>query len=121
MKLVHVAEMFKLLGERTRFRIVNLLIARGEICVQALQHTLDEPQAKISRHLFALKSAGLVTYRREGQMMLYFLPENQNEHQRMLVGCIRDHYSTLPELKADLNHFDELDREGLLCCRPKKG
>ena len=119
MQLSHVADMFKLVGEKTRFRIVSLLIARGEMCVQTLQNTLNEPQAKISRHLFALKAAGFVSQRRDGQMMLYYLPETQNEDQLMLVSCIRDHYSTLPELRADINHFDDLDKQGLLCCRPK--
>lgn len=121
MKLTRVAEMFKLLGERTRFRIVNLLGARDELCVQTLQRTLGEPQAKISRHLFTLKAAGFVTYRRDGQMMLYSLARTQNAHQTMLINCIKDHYSTLPELQADLRHFDDLDQKGLLCCRPKSG
>ncbi len=117
MNLSHVAEMFKLVGEKTRFRIVHLLLRRGELCVQTLQQALHQPQAKISRHLFVLKSAGLVNARRQGQMIMYSLPHALNEHQQMLLQCIDSHYSNLPELQADLRHFDNLDAQGVLCCR----
>lgn len=117
MNLTHVADMFKLVGEKTRFRIVNLLAQRGELCVQTLQQALSQPQAKISRHLFVLRSAGFVDWRRQGQMVMYSLPEKMSEHQQMLITCINGHYATLPELQADLRNFDKLDEQGVLCCR----
>ena len=117
MNLNHVADMFKLIGERTRFRIVHLLIKRGELCVQTLQQALRQPQAKISRHLFVLRSSGFVNSRRQGQMIMYSLPESMNEHQQMLLSCINEHYANLPELKQDLDFFDKLDNQGVLCCR----
>jgi ArsR family transcriptional regulator len=115
--LTHVADMFKLVGEKTRFRIVHLLAQRGELCVQTLQQALHQPQAKISRHLFVLKSAGFVQTRRQGQMALYSLPGVMNQHQQMLISCINEHYCRLPELQADLRRFDQLDAQGALCCR----
>ncbi|MDR1396369.1 MAG: metalloregulator ArsR/SmtB family transcription factor [Desulfarculales bacterium] len=115
--LTHVADMFKLVGEKTRFRIVHLLIKRGELCVQTLQQALKQPQAKISRHLFVLRSSGFVQWRRQGQMIMYSLPRQMNEQQQMLMDCINNHYSSLPELQADLRLFDHLDSQGVLCCR----
>jgi ArsR family transcriptional regulator len=115
--LAHVADLFKLVGEKTRFRIIHLLIKRGELCVQTLQQSLRQPQAKISRHLFVLRSAGFVQGRRRKQMIMYSLPPQMSEQQRMLVNCIDDHYANLPELQADLRLFDHLDHQGVLCCR----
>jgi ArsR family transcriptional regulator len=115
--LTHVADMFKLVGEKTRFRIIHLLIKRGELCVQTLQQSLRQPQAKISRHLFVLRSAGFVQARRRKQMIMYSLPRQMSEQQRMLMNCLNDHYSNLPELQADLRFFDHLDHQGVLCCR----
>jgi hypothetical protein len=85
--------------------------------VQTLQQSLRQPQAKISRHLFVLRSSGFVQGRRRKQMIMYSLPPQMSEQQRMLVNCINDHYSSLPELQADLRLFDQLDRQGVLCCR----
>jgi ArsR family transcriptional regulator len=59
-------------GEPTRLRILNLL-RRGSICVCDLQAVLDLPQPTVSRHLAALRHAGLVLDFREGPRVIYSL------------------------------------------------
>jgi ArsR family transcriptional regulator len=61
-----------LLADPTRLRIINLL-SRGELCVCYFVEILGESQPKISRHLAALREAGVVKGRREGKWMHYSL------------------------------------------------
>lgn len=61
---------FQALGDKTRLRLLNLM-ADQEICVCFLVEVIGAPQPKISRHLAYLRSAGIVTARREGKWMHY--------------------------------------------------
>jgi DNA-binding transcriptional ArsR family regulator len=54
----------------TRLHILEAL-ARREACVCHLTALLGQRQAHVSQHLRVLKDAGLVTDRREGQMVYY--------------------------------------------------
>ena len=63
--IAELAEIFKILGEPTRVRILQALSVE-ELCVCDLYSALDLPQPKVSRHLAALRDAGVVAVRREG-------------------------------------------------------
>jgi ArsR family transcriptional regulator, arsenate/arsenite/antimonite-responsive transcriptional repressor len=80
---------FRALADPTRLRLVNLL-QYGEQCVCQLVEALELPQPKVSRHLAALKKAGLVTSRKKSNWMYYSLKEAGNEfHERLLVTLER--------------------------------
>ena len=68
----NLVELFKALADETRLRILNLLFER-ELCVCDVMAVLDVSQSKASRHLIALKRAGLLNDRREAQWMHYSL------------------------------------------------
>jgi ArsR family transcriptional regulator, arsenate/arsenite/antimonite-responsive transcriptional repressor len=63
-------EMLKAAGDPTRLRLLNLL-RLGNICVCDLQAVLRIPQTMASRHLAALRHAGLVSYQRKGMRIVY--------------------------------------------------
>jgi len=63
--------LFKALADETRLRAVLLLETRGELCVCELTHALGVSQPKMSRHLAALREAGLVSDRRQGLWVFY--------------------------------------------------
>lgn len=65
--------LFQLLSDPTRLRCLLLMQAEGELCVCELTHALDLSQPKISRHLAALRDAGVVSSRRQGQWVYYQL------------------------------------------------
>lgn len=65
-------ELLKAAGEPTRLRILNLL-REGSICVCEIQAFLQLPQPTVSRHLAALRHAGLVSHRRDGTRIMYAL------------------------------------------------
>ena len=62
-----LVSIFKALSDETRLRIVKLL-EHGELCVCDIVAALDLVQPKVSFHLSALKDAGLVRDRKEGQV-----------------------------------------------------
>ena len=66
--LASFADVFKSLGDTTRLRLLRLLIeADTELCVCELVDSLEQPQYNVSKHLRALKSAGLIESRKEGR------------------------------------------------------
>ena len=67
-----LAHLFKAASEPVRLEILQLLRG-GTLCVCDLQDRLGLPQPTVSRHLAALRYAGLVRDRREGPRMLYSL------------------------------------------------
>jgi ArsR family transcriptional regulator len=66
---------FQLLADETRLRSVLLIYAEQELCVCELVHALGTIQPKVSRHLAALREAGVLVDRREGQWIYYRLSE----------------------------------------------
>ena len=63
---------FKALSEEIRLRIL-VLLTEGEICVCDLMHVLNLPQSSVSRHMAKLKSAFLISDRRDGKWVYYSL------------------------------------------------
>jgi ArsR family transcriptional regulator len=75
-ELKQVSRWFQALSDPTRLEII-LLLSEGERCVCDLTETLDAAQSRLSFHLKTLKTAGLVTDRREGRWVYYSLsPES---------------------------------------------
>lgn len=64
---------FSLLADDTRLRILHLLLDGGSLCVCELTAVLDFSQPKISRHLAALREAGVVLDQRRGTWAYYRL------------------------------------------------
>lgn len=58
------------LGDKTGLRILNL-IGDQEICVCYFVEIPGGPQSKVSRHLAYLRSAKIVSARRDGKWMHY--------------------------------------------------
>jgi DNA-binding transcriptional ArsR family regulator len=64
------AALFQALADPSRLAIFERL-CRGEAPVKDLTAQFAISQPAVSQHLAALKSAGLVTVRRDGRLMLY--------------------------------------------------
>ena len=59
------------LAEPTRIAALRVLWDGGEHCVCELMAKLDASQSRMSRHMSALKSVGLVIDRRDAQWVRY--------------------------------------------------
>ena len=73
-KLVQdLVQLFKLLSDDTRLRILYYLTQKHELHVRALCELLGESQPAVSHHLALLRVAGLIERRREGKHNYYGL------------------------------------------------
>jgi ArsR family transcriptional regulator, arsenate/arsenite/antimonite-responsive transcriptional repressor len=64
-------DVFRALADPIRLELLAQIAARGPVCVCHLQDELPYSQSRISKHLSALRRAGLVTSRREGTWIYY--------------------------------------------------
>ena len=65
------AKTFNALGDKTRFRLFQLLSEKQEICVSQLAEVLTITPACVSQHMKILTEAGLVNRVRVGQRVCY--------------------------------------------------
>jgi ArsR family transcriptional regulator, arsenate/arsenite/antimonite-responsive transcriptional repressor len=113
--------MFRAFSDRTRLRILNLLRCRNEICVCDIVRVLDQPQAKVSRHLAYLRRAGLVAGRRRQQWMHYRLRSPAGRFHRQVLACLDCCLSEVPMLRADRSVLGRSRlTEPSTCCPPEK-
>ncbi|MGH9210174.1 MAG: ArsR/SmtB family transcription factor [Acidimicrobiales bacterium] len=83
-----LAEVFKLLGDPTRTRLLSALLEAGELCVCDLAEVVGVPETSVSHALRLLRTAGIVHNRRAGRMMYYSLAD---AHVRMLLDLSLEH------------------------------
>ena len=79
--LRELADFFKIFGDGTRIRILQLLLA-GEKNVGELAEALDMSQSAVSHQLRILRQNDLVKYRKEGKTVFYSLDD---EHVRVVL------------------------------------
>lgn len=65
-----MVETFKALAEESRLRILALL-TDGEMCVCEIEETLGMTQSNVSRHLTALRNAGIIECNKSAQWAFY--------------------------------------------------
>jgi len=80
-------QIFKLLADETRLKILLSLAREGELHVSALCERLGQSQPAVSHHLALLRSAGLLESRRDGKHNFYAL---QDGRFRTIVGQLLD-------------------------------
>ena len=83
-----LAELFRLLGDATRARLLYALLEAGELCVCDLAAAVDQPETNVSHALRLLRTAGVVRARRAGRRIHYSLDD---AHVRMLLDVSREH------------------------------
>lgn len=95
------ANVFKLLGDKTRLTIVGILKQR-ECCVCELLEIFDTSQPSISQHLRKLKDAGLLKEERSGQWVYYSL-----NHQSGLYDLIDEILKHVPEQVEKIKQIEK--------------
>ncbi len=77
--LLDLAELFKVLGDHTRVRILQALAA-SELAVCCLADLLHLSPSAVSHQLRILRAAKIVKYRKEGKNVYYSLDDQHVEH-----------------------------------------
>jgi ArsR family transcriptional regulator len=75
-------DVFKMLADESRLKIVLALAEDGELHVSALCELLGQSQPAVSHHLTLMRMVGLVGYRRDGKHNYYHLA---SDHIRDLL------------------------------------
>lgn len=79
----------KTVADPSRVRILKLLEG-GELCVCQITTVVDLAPATVSKHLAALKTAGLVQQRRDGKWVYYRLAERElNPYAPPFLALVR--------------------------------
>ena len=72
--LYDLAETFRVLGDRTRVRILMALVG-SESCVRDLAEGLDLTDSAVSHQLRILRNSRLVKFRKDGKNALYSISD----------------------------------------------
>ena len=96
-----LVQVFKLLSDETRLRILLYLTGEGELHVTALCEKLQQSQPAVSHHLALLRVAGLIEARRDGKHNFYSI---RRSHFHRIIQELFDNIS---DPKADRIQFDE--------------
>ena len=104
-------ELLKGAAEPTRLRILNLL-RQGDICVCDLQAVLEIPQPTISRHLAALRNAGLVIDSRNGTRVIYSLASTTTPQLKALHEFLDQACPCEEELQSDVERLKRAVKAG---------
>lgn len=89
LEVAGLSEIFKVLGDETRAKILYLL-AQQRLCVCDLAEVLEITMPAVSHHLRLLKALRLVKYSREGKMVYYTL---EDEHILNLIREAQAHFA----------------------------
>jgi DNA-binding transcriptional ArsR family regulator len=101
-------EVFAMLADATRVRVILALRDAGELSVNRLADIVGKSPAAVSQHLAKLRLAHIVSTRQDAQRVFYRL---ENEHARQLVsdailqaehslGGVPRHHRPQPEPEA---------------------
>ena len=82
-----LAQVFKLLSDETRLRILFYLAQNSELHVTDLCNRLGQSQPAVSHHLALLRVSGLIESRREGKHNFYSV--RTDHFGELLVTCSR--------------------------------
>ncbi|MFN3151850.1 ArsR/SmtB family transcription factor [Bremerella sp.] len=96
-----LVQLFKLLADETRLKILSYLLQAGELNVRSLCDLLDQSQPAVSHHLALLKTCGLIESRRDGKNNFYrVIPEQFGRFAEVL-------FRKVPGLEDDKIDFGE--------------
>jgi ArsR family transcriptional regulator len=85
--IYHMAELFKVLGDATRVKILAA-VSVSEMCVCDIAALLGMSNSAISHQLRVLKQAHIVRSRRDGKAVIYRMAD---EHIAALMQTALDH------------------------------
>ena len=81
-----MAQLFGVLSDPVRLRILSLIASESEVCSCALEEPLDRSQPTISHHTRVLADAGLISGEKRGRWMWWsVVPARLDQISRFLA------------------------------------
>lgn len=87
-----MADLFRMLGDANRVRILSALLAANELCVCDLAAVVHSSESTVSHALRLLRATGMVRSRRVGRRVFYALDD---AHVRVLLELSGEHLAHL--------------------------
>jgi ArsR family transcriptional regulator len=84
-----LANLFKILGDESRLRILLMLRVRP-LCVCEIYEVLDIALSTISQHLKLMKSSGYITDHKEGRWVIYSLNSGNDFVKRVVEFAVQE-------------------------------
>ncbi len=123
-KLKETARFFKVLSDEARLQMLWLLFNNRELCVCDFMEVLEITQSKASRHLAALRNAGLAADRKEGLWSYYSLRPVEDElvgaNLKLLKASLAKR-ADAQRLLAKLNAWLKVKKSGEACAGNSAG
>jgi ArsR family transcriptional regulator, arsenate/arsenite/antimonite-responsive transcriptional repressor len=107
---MELSDIFALLGDQRRSRIVNLL-SDGPLCVSHLQTVLGATQVAISKKLAQLREQGLVERRKDQNWVVYSISRDLSDQIRIILDAVRSCAEIDPTYSKDRQKLREEGRE----------
>lgn len=113
-----MTDIFKALSDETRLRILSLIL-EGEMCVCEIENCLGLTQSNASRHLNALKSAGILSSSKHAQWTYYRLNEEFCNENQELLRYLTVKLKSLSTYESDKRKQDQC-KQSNLCGKDKE-
>ncbi|WP_238397610.1 ArsR/SmtB family transcription factor [Anatilimnocola aggregata] len=85
-----LVQLFKLLSDETRLRILYFLMQQEELNVRTLCDLLEQSQPAVSHHLALLRVAGIIECRRDGKHNFYHIVPKRFQHFLDMLFAVED-------------------------------
>lgn len=110
MRIKTARQILKAFADDTRLRLINLL-GKEVLSVAELCQILDKNQSNISKHLAKMRHLGIVSDKRDGLNVYYYLPKTDDRLQKELYRVVTIGLAELAIFKRDLGELKRLDKK----------
>ncbi|MBC3887184.1 metalloregulator ArsR/SmtB family transcription factor [Acetobacterium paludosum] len=107
-------EIFKILSDTNRLRILNLLYEK-ELCVCELEYLLGVSQSNLSKHLRLMSDAGFVESRRENKFVYYRIKDEVLEKHSFLKNTFEIELKKEDYLTEELDKLNSYKKSAINC------
>ena len=94
------SQLLKAVGDETRIRLLNLLLAKGPMAISDLEHVLDYTQSKTARHITYLKNSGILTYTKHDQWVHYNIKDELTDVITQLLSFFEKDQQLIKDLQT---------------------
>lgn len=101
-------QLFKILSDETRLRILMLIDIEKELCVCELISAVTASQPSISRNLSQLRKSGLLVDRKYKQWVFYAINPALPEWQKTIIDLSTQQNNSL--ISADIQRLNDMGK-----------
>lgn len=109
-----VVELFKILSDTNRLRILNLLYAK-ELCVCELEYLLGISQSNLSKHLRLMSDAGILESRRQNKFAYYKMKDEEIKKHEFLKSVFEIELKKEDFLTEELEKLGQYQQSDITC------